>query len=259
NLCTVQVMTRYSGEAVFCGHEHNRTAVCYEGRTARLFGLRYLAPHGGDRRGVVGSAKNRRARDERVGAGGRDPPDVRDLDAPVDLEPYGQLRAIDQRPDGRNLRQHRLDELLPAEARVDGHQQHEVDLVEHVIEPIERRRRIEHEAALAAVLADQLQCPVDVLARFGVEADVRGAGGGEVRNDAIDGLDHQVHVDRRLHAVLAQRLADEWTDREIRDVMVVHDVEMDEIGTGRDDVVDLLAEPREVGRQDRRGYPAITH
>ena len=68
-----------------------------------------------------------------------------------------------------------------------------------------------------------------------------------------------MHVDRRVDAVLAQRLADERADREIRDVVVVHDVEVDEVGAGRDDGVDLLAEAREVGRQDRRGYPAVTH
>ena len=147
----------------------------------------------------------------------------------------------------------------PPKPGIHGHQQHEVDLVEHVLEPIERRRRIEHEAALAAALANQLQRPVDVLARFGMKADVGRAGGGEIGNDAIDGLDHQMHVDRRLDAVLAQRFADQRPDREIRDVMVVHDVEMDEVGAGRDDGIDFLAETREVGRQDRRGYPAVTH
>ena len=81
----------------------------------------------------------------------------------------------------RDLRQRRLDELLPAETGVHGHQEHEVDLVEHVLEPVERRRRIEHEAALAAVLANQLQRSIDVLGRFGMEADVGRARRREVR------------------------------------------------------------------------------
>ena len=78
-------------------------------------------------------------------------------------------------------------------------------------------------------------------------------------NDAIDRLDHEMHVDRRRHAVLAQRFADERADREVRDVVVVHDVEMDEVRAGRNDGVDFFAEPREVGRQNRRGYPTVTH
>ena len=34
--------------------------------------------------------------------------------------------------------------------------------------------------------------------------------------------------------------------------MVVHHVEVDEVGAGREHVPDLVAEPREVGREDRR-------
>src|SRR5262245_145636 len=250
NLCTVQVMTRYSGEAVFGGREHSRTAGGYEGPSARTrnLSLRDLAAHRGDRGGVIGSPKDRRARDERVGACRRDPADVRDLDAAVDLEPHGQARAVDERADGRDLRQHRLDELLPAEPRVHGHQEHEIDLVEHVIEPVKRRRGIENEPALATAFADQLQSPVDVLGRLGMEADESGTRGGEVGNDAIDRLHHEVHVDRRLDAVLAQRLAHERADREIRHVVVVHYVEVDEIRAGRYDRVHLFAEPREIGR-----------
>ena len=81
------------------------------------------------------------------------------------------------------------------------------------------------------------------------------SGGGEVRNDTVDRLDHQMHVDRRLHAVLAERLAHQRADREIRHVMVVHDVEVNQIGAGREHRIHLFAEPREVGGQNRRRYP----
>ena len=46
------------------------------------------------------------------------------------------------------------------------------------------------------------------------------------------GLHHQVHVDRRLDAVLAQRLAHQRADGEVRHVVVVHHVEVDEVGAG---------------------------
>src|SRR3546814_2135905 len=51
---------------------------------------------------------------------------------------------------------------------------------------------------------------------LGMEADVGGAGPGEVGDDAVDRLDHQVHVDRRGHPVLAQRLAHQWAEGEVR-------------------------------------------
>jgi hypothetical protein len=56
-----------------------------------------------------------------------------------------------------------------------------------VIEVGERRRRIEHQSGLAAVLADQRQRPVDVFGGFGMKADDVGASTGKIGNDAIKG------------------------------------------------------------------------
>src|SRR5690606_28663873 len=57
---------------------------------------RDLAPHRGDRAGVVGAPENRRARDENIRTRARDAADVIDLDAAVDLEPDREARAVDQ-------------------------------------------------------------------------------------------------------------------------------------------------------------------
>ena len=107
----------------------------------------------------------------------------------------------------------------------------------------------EHQAGLAAVIADQLQRTVDVVGRFRVEGDDVGAGFGEVRDDAVDRLDHQVHVDRHLH-VRADRLAYQRADRQVRYVMVVHHVEVDNVGAGGDDVAHFFTEAGEIGGQD---------
>src|SRR5690606_275281 len=66
------------------------------------------------------------------------------------------------------------DELLPAEAGVDAHQQDHVDLVHHVPEHIQRGRRIEYQPGFGAAIADQLQGSVDMVAGFRVEGDVTG-------------------------------------------------------------------------------------
>ncbi|KAG1246384.1 hypothetical protein G6F68_014663 [Rhizopus microsporus] len=92
-----------------------------------------------------------------------------------------------------------------------------------------------------------------------MEADVGGTGLGEIRNDAVHRLDHQVHVDRRGHAVLAQGRADHRADGQVRHVVVVHHVEVDPVGAGGEDVVDFLAEASEVGGQDGRGNEAVGH
>ena len=85
-----------------------------------------------------------------------------------------------------------------------------------------------------------------------MERDVGSPGVREVLHDSIHGRDHEVHVDGRRDAVLAQRRADHGADRQVRDVVVVHDVEVHDVRAGGERRVDLGAELREVGAQDRR-------
>ena len=166
------------------------------------------------------------------------------------------LRVDDRARTARNFGSVDGNELLAAEARVHRHQQHHVELVEHVIEVVQRRGRIEHQSGLAAVFADQPDaCGRRARWPPGWKRDVGRAGLGEIRNDAVDRLDHQVHVDRRGDAVLAQRLAHQRPDREVRHVVVVHHVEVDDVGAGGEHRCDFLAESREVGGQDRRRDP----
>ena len=92
-------------------------------------------------------------------------------------------------------------------------------------------------------------------AGLGMETDPGRARLGEIRDQPVDRTHHQVHVDGRRDAVLAQRLADQRPDREVGHVVVVHDVEVDEVGAGGEHRLDLGAEPREVRRQDGRRDP----
>src|SRR5947207_2283991 len=83
---------------------------------------------------VVLRAENRGACDEGIGAGPRDLGDVLGLDAAVDLEPDLLAELVDALAHLGDFRQHRADELLPAEARVDRHEQHQVELLQRVVE-----------------------------------------------------------------------------------------------------------------------------
>ena len=71
-------------------------------------------------------------------------------------------------------------------------------------------------------------------------------------------LDHQVHVDRAAGGVdlVGDRAEDQRPDRDRRHEMAVHHVEVDHPRAGVHHLVDLRAEPREVGREDRRARPA---
>src|SRR5690606_39371486 len=134
-----------------------------------------------------------RAGDEGVGTGRGDLADVLRIDAAVDLQADLATAGVDQRTRLAQLVEGAGNELLPAKTGVDAHQQHHVDLVHHVLEHVQRRRRVEHQAGLGVAVLDQLQRAVDVFGGFRVEGDVAGAGLEEVADHAFHRLDHQVN------------------------------------------------------------------
>ena len=87
-----------------------------------------------------------------------------------------------------------------------------------------------------------------MLAGFRVKGDIAGAGFGERGNQVIHRADHQVHVDGRGDAVVAQGLADHGADGQVGHVVVVHHVEVDHIRPGGQYVIALFPETGEVGR-----------
>src|SRR5690606_39735898 len=99
---------------------------------------------------------------------------------------------LDQRAGFTQLVERTGNELLPAKAWVDAHQQDHVDLVHHVLQAVQRGGRIEHQARLGATRFNQLQGAINVLGGFRVEGDIAGAGFEEVANDAVYRLDHPV-------------------------------------------------------------------
>ena len=114
--------------------------------------------------------------------------DVGTRDAAVDLEADVEARVVDHLARLARLVERARDERLAAEAGVDRHEQDDVDLVHHVpdereilrfresgraavvgvLEAVERRRRVEDEAALAARRADELERAVDLCCVDGV-------------------------------------------------------------------------------------------
>jgi hypothetical protein len=107
--------------------------------------------------------------------------------------------------------------------------------------------RVEHDERLLAELADLRERAMEVRARFEVHADQIGAGlrvGGDPRFGV---LDHQVDVEREAGGFL-HGLDHERTDRQVRDEVSVHDIDVHVVG-GRDGL-DLFGEPTEIGRQD---------
>ncbi len=89
-------------------------------------------------------------------------------------------------------------------------------------------------------------------AGFRMHGDDVGASFGEGLDEGIARRDHQMHVEDLLR-VWAERRDDVGADGDVRHEMPVHHVDMDPVGARLVDRAHLLAEPREIGRQDRRG------
>src|SRR5262249_49201 len=122
-----------------------------------------LLPHLLDRGGVVLGAEDGRTGDEGIGPPLAPLRNFVRLDSPVDREPDVLAQLVYALAHFGDLRQNRRDELLAAEAGVDRHQQHQIKLLERVVEERNRRRRIQHQPGLAAVLLDERDGAIDVL------------------------------------------------------------------------------------------------
>ena len=76
--------------------------------------------------------------------------------------------------------------------------------------------------------------------------------------------DHQVYINRRLNAVITQRRANQWPYSEVRHIVIIHYIEMHDVGTRIQHLRDLLAKTRKICRQDgwcnlKFGHGQLSH
>ena len=138
-----------------------------------------------------------------------------------------------------------------------GHHQNEIDRIDEGFQNGGGGAGIEHEARLRAALADQPERPVRVLAGLRMDRDEIRAGGEKVPDQPIYRFHHQVDIDGRVHPTPAQRFEHQRADAQVRHVMIVHDVEMDQVGARGNHVVDFLTEFGEVRRENGRRDPVV--
>ena len=162
----------------------------------------------------------------------------------------GDLMALGAPAELGDLVERRGDEALTAEAGIDAHHQHEVDIVPDMLEGGDRRRRVQRDAGLLAQMLDELQRAVEMRPRLGMDGDDVGARLGEIGDVGIDRRDHQMHVEGK-RAVGPQRPHDDRADGQVGDEMPVHHIDMDVVGAGFRHGAHVLAQPGEVGRENR--------
>ena len=132
--------------------------------------------------------------------------------------------------------------------------------MEDVFDELDRARRVEHRARLPAEVADLREHAVkmDRRGRLRLDEEMVGAGASEFLEIALRLDDHQMHIERLLRGA-PHRLDDDRPEGDVRHEAPVHDIDMDPVRAGLVDGKDFLAEPLEIGGEDRRGDDDRTH
>ena len=145
-----------------------------------------------------------------------------------------------------------LHELLATEAGLDGHDHHDVEQLPVGLQGAERRGRLQRQPRGPTGGPDLSQGRRDLLLDLDVDRD-RVASGVEVLIDVASRLaDHQVSIERQLRP-RTQVLDRLRAERQVRDEVAVHDVEVDAVGAGFLDTADGIGEVGEVGIEDAGG------
>ena len=192
------------------------------------------------------AAEDRRARNEDVGSGRCRKPVVSSAMPPSTWMSIGRspiialTRRIFSSIAGMNF--------WPPD-QVDRHHQNEVDLVEQIVEHAFRRCRIDRDAGLLAKCLDRLHRTVEMGTGFRMDGDAVAARLRKSFEIWVGRRDHQVAIEIGLR-VRPQRLDDIRAERDVRDEMAIHDVEMDPVGTGSNDVAHFLSELGVIGGEN---------
>ena len=82
----------------------------------------------------------------------------------------------------------------------------------------------------------------------------------EVCDDSVYWAHHQVNVNHGIRAG-SDGLANQWPDSQVGDIMVVHHVKVDPVGSGCNHVAYLFAQTGKIGREDARSddVVVVTH
>ena len=159
--------------------------------------------------------------------------------------------VVDHLADVLDFGEHAVDELLMAEAGIDRHHQHQVDVGEDFDQHLGRRGRVDRHADALFQPGDALDRAVQILISFPVDDERIGAGLGKGVDEQIGIVNHQVDFQRQTgHG--PQRFDDRHSHGQVGNEVAVHHVDVDAIGSGRFGLGHLRAQSGKIGRQDRR-------
>lgn len=174
------------------------------------------------------------------------------LHATVYLDEGVRLALVDELAQTLRLVDGLLDELLTSEARVDAHQEDEVDIADNILEHAHRCSRIKGHSGLHAGIVYFLHCAVEVGARLVVDSHEHGSSLGRSADVTFGLNDHVVHIKRFL-TDFPYGLQNRETEGYVGYEDTVHDVHVEPLGFTAVDHIDIGLQVGEVGRQQRGG------
>ena len=191
---------------------------------------------------------------EDLGPGGNHPGDVLEADVAVDHDRDRKLPLVEEVAALGDLANRRGHQRLTGKARIDGHQEHEVQALQDVFDLRKGRGRVQRRPGLDAPVPDQRQRAVQVPCGLRVDGDQLHADLGQRPDVLVRVLDHQVHVQRQRR--LGPQLADHVRpQQQVRHEMAVGHVNVQHVGPGRLEAPDRVLQVAQVGARYRRGYP----
>ena len=149
-----------------------------------------------------------------------------------------------------NFANHFGDELLPAEAGVDGHHQNHVRLRNQFLDRLNRRSGVERDSGFHFHLPNRAEQAVRMADGFGVKGERGGARLGEGRGEGFGVFGHQVDIQKRAGQRAAKGGAQRGAEGQVRDKLIVHHIQMQPVRPGGEGALGVLAEAGEVcGKQ----------
>mmetsp|Transcript_27073 Transcript_27073/g.77682 ORF Transcript_27073/g.77682 Transcript_27073/m.77682 type:complete len:237 (-) Transcript_27073:451-1161(-) len=193
---------------------------------------------------IVGCVEDCGAGDQGIGACVDELVCVLRADPAVDLDPRVDALGLAHLLQLLDLVHLRLDEALAPKAWVHGHDEHEVNLLQNILDLRQGRARIQDHAGHAAEALDHVHHAVQV---------DRGRGLAVHRNDVGAGLrkvlhallwlhNHEVAIKQRVRELLAQRVNHQGADSDVGHEAAVHHVHVDPVRSRLEHIVDLLAQ-----------------
>ena len=144
-----------------------------------------------------------------------------------------------------------MNEFLSAEARIDGHHQQQVNLVEIRLNQRNGRGRVDGQADLFAERFDFPNEWRDLLVKFDMNGDFIRAGPGKGFDQNLRPRAHEVNVEK--HPGQGTNGAHDFRPKgNVWDEMPVHDVEVQPVRAGTVGAFDFPAEAGVIGGEQRR-------